>query len=571
MASNRVDEPATETPAGAPSSPLSSPTTTGGPPVAVPAPAGSSRPAPATRPARPAEPAEPDPRRWRVLPAVLVATFMSLFDIFVVNVAAPSIGADLRASDAGLELIVAGYSFTYAAGLITGGRLGDSSGRRRMFLIGMALFTVASALCGVAPSEATLIAGRLAQGLGAAAMVPQALAIINVIFPPAERARAFAYFGVTVGLGAVSGQVIGGLLVDLDIFGLGWRPIFLVNVPIGIVAMAVVWRLLAESKAARPEPLDLVGLTALAAGLGLVLVPLTLGRDEGWPVWTWLALAAGVVVLAAFGRWEARLARTGGHPIVPPAVLRTRRTIAGLLVSFGFFTFFGSFLLAATIFLQDGQHRSPLNAGLVFGPLGVAFALSSMAARGLVARYGPRTLTVGAAISFTGLAVLLAMVATEGVGVPTGELMPPLLAIGVGNGLIVPALVAAVLAGAPADVSGAVSGLLTTTQQASAALGVAGVGTVFFAAADRGGPADGLVAALVFDLVGIAIAGAGTLLLPRGAAAPVVATVGSVGTVGTVEAAGALAATTIGASGSRDWAVDVPTQLSAGTDLPARL
>ncbi|WP_007517287.1 MFS transporter [Pseudofrankia saprophytica] len=534
MASNKVDEPATETPAGAPSSPLSSPSTASRAPVAVPAPAGAAGPA---RSARPGEPAEPDPRRWRVLPAILVATFMSLFDVFVVNVAAPSIGGDLRASDAGLELIVAGYSFTYAAGLITGGRLGDRSGRRRMFLIGMGVFTAASALCGVAPSEATLIIGRLAQGIGAAAMVPQALAIINVIFPASERPRAFAFFGVTIGLGAVSGQVIGGLLVDADLFGLAWRPIFLVNVPIGIVAMAVVWRLLAESKAARPEPLDLIGLSALATGLGLVLVPLTLGRDEGWPLWTWVALAASVLVLAAFGRWEVRLARTGGHPIVPPAVLRTRRTIAGLLVSFGFFTFLGSFLLAATIFLQEGQHRSPLNAGLVFGPLGVAFALSSMAARGLVARYGPRTLTVGALISTAGLIGMLALVAAEGTGIPTAQLMPPLLAVGTGNGLVIPALVAAVLAGAPADVSGAVSGLLTTTQQASSALGVAGMGTVFFAVADRGGLADAMIAALVFDLVGIAIAGVGTLLLPRGAAAPALAVSGSLGTMGTVEAA----------------------------------
>jgi EmrB/QacA subfamily drug resistance transporter len=534
MVSNRVDEAAAGTPVSvlAPAATLSAASTTNASPAGLPA---------------------PDPRRWRVLPAVLVATFMSLFDIFVVNVAAPSIGADLKTSNAGLELIVAGYSFAYAAGLITGGRLGDRSGRRRMFLAGMAVFTLASALCGFAPNETVLIAGRLVQGAGAAAMVPQALAIINVIFPPAERARAFAFFGVTVGLGAVSGQVIGGALVDVNLFGLGWRPIFLVNVPIGIVAIGVVWRLLAESKAARPEPLDLPGLAALAAGLGLVLVPLTLGRDEGWPLWVWLTLGAGVVVLAAFGRWEVRLARTGGYPIVPPAVLRSRRTIAGLLVSFGFFVFFGSFLLAATIFLQDGQHRSPLDAGLVFGPLGVAFALSSMAARGLVARYGPRTLTVGAAISFVGLAVLLVLVMAQGVGVPTGALMPPLLAMGVGNGLIVPALVAAVLAGAPADVSGAVSGLITTTQQASAALGVAGVGTVFFSVAARDGFADGFAASIAIGLVAVAIAGVGTLLLPRGDATPVVVA--------------PRAPEPVYESG--DWAAAVPAQLSDGPEAVA--
>jgi EmrB/QacA subfamily drug resistance transporter len=564
MVSNRVGEPAATTSAPAPATTLSPLATTSAPPSTLPA---QSRAAVPAQPAPAGQAAQPDPRRWRVLPAILVATFMSLFDIFVVNVAAPSIGADLKTSNAGLELIVAGYSFAYAAGLITGGRLGDRSGRRRMFLAGMGLFTIASALCGFAPNETVLIAGRLVQGAGAAAMVPQALAIINVIFPPAERARAFAYFGVTVGLGAVSGQVIGGLLVDLNLFGLAWRPIFLVNVPIGIVAMAVVWRLLAESKAARPEPLDLAGLAALAAGLGLVLVPLTLGRDEGWPLWVWLTLGAGVVVLGAFGRWEVRLARTGGYPIVPPAVLRSRRTIAGLLVSFGFFTFFGSFLLAATIFLQDGQHRSPLDAGLVFGPLGVAFALSSMAARRLVARYGPRTLTAGAAISFVGLAALLVLVIVQGTGVPTAALMPPLLAMGVGNGLIIPALVAAVLAGAPADVSGAVSGLLTTTQQASAALGVAGVGTVFFSVSARDGLADGFVASIAIGLVAVAIAGVGTLLLPRGDAVPVVVAAGP-GRVASADAAGSPA---LAASDASDWAVAVPAQVSGGLELQAGL
>jgi EmrB/QacA subfamily drug resistance transporter len=464
-----------------------------------------------------------DPRRWRALPFVLVASFMSLFDVFVVNVAAPSIGADLHTSNAGLELIVAGYSFTYAAGMVTGGRLGDRSGRRRMFLLGMGLFTLASALCGIAPTESTLIAGRFLQGIGAAAMVPQALAIINVTFPPVERPRAFALFGVAIGLGAMSGQVVGGLLVDLDILGLGWRPIFLVNVPIGIAAMTAVWRLLGESRSASPLPLDLPGLGALTAGLGLVLVPLTLGRDEGWPVWTWAALAAGLGCLGLFGAWEARLARIGGHPIVPPAVLRSRQVTAGLLVSLGFFVFFGSFMLALTIFLQEGQHRSPLNAGLVFGPVGIAFALSSMAARRLVGTYGPRVLTAGTTLSFVAVGGMTLLVHEKGLSVTTASLIPLLVLVGIGNGLVIPALAAAVLSGTPADVSGAVSGLLATTQQFASALGVAGIGALFFAQADRGGPAAGLTASLLCDVVAVAVAIAGTLALPRVAAAAAVA------------------------------------------------
>jgi EmrB/QacA subfamily drug resistance transporter len=456
-----------------------------------------------------------NPNRWKALPIVLSATFMSLFDIFVVNVAAPSVSADLHASSATLELIVGGYSFSYAAGLVTGGRLGDRFGRRALFLAGMTIFTVASALCGLAPSGALLVAARLLQGVGAAAMVPQVLALITVSFPPHERPRALSLFGVAIGLGAVSGQVLGGVLLDLNILGLDWRPIFLVNVPIGVVALLGARRLLGESREPDPQRLDPLGLGGLTVGLGAVLVPLVLGRDEGWPAWTWASLAAGVVILGLFGAWEAHLARTGGHPIVPPAVLRARQVQAGLAANMGFFTFFGSFLLALTIYLQDGQHRSPLDAGLTFGPLGVAFALSSLAARGLVARHGPRVLTVGAGLAFAAVLGIMLLVGADGTGTPTAPLMALLVVIGVGNGLVLPSLVGAVLATAPPAQAGTIGGILATTQQFSAALGIAAIGAVFFSQTSHGGPAVGLHAALTCDLVAIGFAAAATLLLPR--------------------------------------------------------
>ncbi|OAA29579.1 drug resistance transporter, EmrB/QacA subfamily [Frankia sp. EI5c] len=460
--------------------------------------------------------ATPDPRRWRALPVILIASFMSLFDVFVVNVAAPSIETDLGASNAGLELIVGGYSFTYAAGLVTAGRLGDRFGRRRMYLIGMAVFTVASALCGLAPNEATLIGGRLLQGAGAAGMVPQVLALLTVTFPPAERARAFAFFGVTIGLGGVCGQVLGGVLLDLDIFGLGWRPIFLVNVPIGLAALVGARRLVAESRAARPEGLDPVGLGTLMLGIGLVLVPLTLGRDEGWPLWTWLALGTGLAVLVGFASWEARLARGGGHPIIPPAVVRSRPVVGGMVMSAGYFLFFGGFLLSLTIFLQVGQHRSPLNAGLMFAPLGAVFALSSLWARRLAGRYGPRVLTAGSLATMAALGGLAAVVAAEGTGVSAYELTPLLMLIGVGNGLVIPALAATVMAAAPPDISGTVSGVLTTTQQFASALGVSGGGALFFAESSRHGPDAGLLATVLVGLVSVGVALAGSLILPGG-------------------------------------------------------
>jgi EmrB/QacA subfamily drug resistance transporter len=456
-----------------------------------------------------------NPNRWRALPIILIAPFMSLFDVFVVNVAAPSISTDLHASAAMLELIVAGYSFTYAAGLVTGGRLGDRIGRKQLFLGGMALFTLASAWCGIAPSSTWLVAGRLVQGAGAAAMVPQVLALITVSFPPEERPRAFSLFGVTIGVGSVAGQVLGGVLLDLNIGGLGWRPIFLVNVPIGIAAILGARKFLGESRSAHPEKLDPIGLATLTAGLGLVLVPLVLGRDEGWPTWTWVALAAGAVAIGVFATWEARLARSGGNPIVPPAILRSRQVTAGLAANLGFFVFFGSFLLAMTVFLQEGQHRSPLDAGLTFAPLGVAFALSSLAARRLVAVYGPRVLTAGVLVSLTSLGCLTLLVGSRGAGVSSSELIPLLTAIGVGNGLALPSLVASVLATAPPDSSGAISGVLTTTQQFSSALGVAAIGGVFFSRLASAGPAAGLHAAMALELIALAVAAVATVFLPR--------------------------------------------------------
>ena len=301
-----------------------------------------------------------DPRRWRSLPIVLSATFMSLFDVFVVNVAAPSVQHELHASSATLELIVAAYSFTYAAGLVTGARLGDLVGRRRMFVVGLGLFVVASFLCGVAPSSGVLIAGPLAQGL------PQVLAMLTVSFPPAERPRAFSLFGATVGLGTVSGQILGGVLLHLNILGLGWRPIFLVNVPIGIAAIVGAYRLLPESRARVADRLDPLGVVLLSTGIGAITAPLVLGRSQHWPLWTWASFLTGAVLVTTFLWWERRLGERGGHPLLPLTLFRHRAFNVGLLVNLGFFSFFGSVLLTLTIFLQEGVHDSPLTAGLTF-------------------------------------------------------------------------------------------------------------------------------------------------------------------------------------------------------------
>ncbi len=331
------------------------------------------------------EPANPvyDPRRWKALPVVLAATFMSLFDIFVVNVAAPSIQHDLHASSSILEMVVAGYSFSYAAGLVTGARLGDLLGRRKMFTIGLGIFAVASLFAGISPDSAVLVAARLAQGFGAAAMIPQVLSLLTANFTPEERPRVFSFFGVAVGLGTVAGQILGGVLLHLDIFGWGWRPIFLINVPIGIVAILLARRLIPESRPDAADRLDPLGVVLLTGGVGALTAPLVLGQPEHWPIWTWVSFVFGSVLVAAFVWWEHRLGNEGGHPLLPLSLFEHRAFNSGLMVNFGFFAFFGSVLLTLTLFLQEGMHYSPMRAGLTFAPLGVAFALSSLKGRSL--------------------------------------------------------------------------------------------------------------------------------------------------------------------------------------------
>jgi EmrB/QacA subfamily drug resistance transporter len=473
-----------------------------------------------------------DSRRWLALPVLLSATFMSLFDVFVVNVAAPSIQHDLQASSATLQLLVAGYSFSYAAGLVTGARLGDLYGRRRLFTFGLLLFAAASLLCGVAPTAALLLAGRLAQGLGAAAMVPQVLALATVNFAPEERPRVFSLFGATVGLGTVAGQVLGGVFLNLDILGLGWRPIFLVNVPIGITAAVLARRLLPESRPPLADRLDLVGVGLLSTGIGAVIVPLVLGREVHWAGWTFASLAAGVALLAGFLAWERRLGQRGGHPLLPLELFEHRAFSIGLLVNLGFFAFFGSLLLTLTVFLQEGLHETPLRAGLTFGPLGIAFALSSLAGRRLQQRFGAATIIAGTAISLAGLVGLTLLVHWVGLSLTSLALAPVLILMGIGNGLVIPLIVSGVLQSVPGTSAGAASGVLTTTQQFSMVLGIAAVGTLFFDRIASAGIFSAMQAGLVADLGLVGLALVMTFLLPGTAAsfrgtpsAPVVADV----------------------------------------------
>jgi EmrB/QacA subfamily drug resistance transporter len=462
-----------------------------------------------------------------MLPVILSATFMALFDFFVVNVAAPSLEHDLGAGQAALELIVGGYAFTYASGMVTGGRLGDLFGYRRLFLAGMAAFTLASLLCGLAGSPGELVVARLLQGLTGAAMVPQVLALIGATFPAAERPRAMSWFGVTAGIGSIAGQVLGGLLLDADIFGLGWRVIFLLNVPVGVVALVFAMRLLPHHRATRRPRLDPLGALGVSGALALVLVPLILGREEGWPLWTWLAMAASLPVLAATLAWERRLTHRGGEPLLDLTLFRNRSFAAGLPVNVAFMSFFASFMFVLTLLMQGGLGLSPLEAGLTFMPLGVLFSVTSILGRSLVARYGLRVMTAGASISALGLVALIVELQVLGGTITPAWLLAPTGLVGLGNGLVLPTLVGAAMAGIHPRHGGAAAGVLTTTQQFASAAGVAVLGAVFFGGLgtrpSRGDFATATEAVLFLALALVLTAAALTLLLPRPEAAPTAA------------------------------------------------
>ena len=458
-----------------------------------------------------------------MLPVVLTAMFMAGFDIWAVNVAAPSLQRDLNVSDAALQLIVGGYAFMYASGMVTGGRLGDLFGYRRMFMLGVVSFAAASLLCGLAQSSGELVAARLLQGLTGAIMVPQVLALITATFPVHERSRALAWFGVTMGVGFVSGQILGGGLIQANILGLGWRSIFLVNVPVGVLALVAAAIVVPHAWAQRRPRLDPLGAVGVSLSIALALVPLTLGRDEGWPPWTWASLAAALPVLGLTLWWERRLARRDGEPLMDLPLFRDRTFSAGLVVNFGLVFFFGSFMFVLTLLLQAGLGQSPLHADIEVLPLAAAFTAMSILSPRFSARLGARSITLGASITTLGTIALAATGARYGAGLTGWDLAPATVLIGLGQGIALPSLIGAVLTHVRAERAGAAAGILTTTQQFGAASGIAVIGAVFYgalgAAPGRGTFVSAMVVAMSVNAALVAIAAAMTWLLPRRTAA----------------------------------------------------
>ncbi|MBT2335513.1 MFS transporter [Variovorax paradoxus] len=439
---------------------------------------------------------------------MLSGTFLVVLDFFIVNVALPSMQRELLASAGTLQLVVAGYGLATAAGLITGGRLGDMFGRRRMFMLGLLLFTLASAGCGLAPNAELLVAARVVQGLAGALLQPQVLAMIGLAYTGEHRARAFAAYGLTLGLGATLGQLVGGLLIHADLAGLGWRSCFLINVPIGLLALVLAPRVIPPlANSGSSSRLDLVGMLLVAAGSVAVVLPLVEGRQQAWPLWSWLCLAAALPLLAAFAMQQRRLAARGGAPLVAPALLANRRFVNGLFTTLAFYVGNASFYFVVALYLQQGLALDPLTSGMVFTSLAVGFFATSMAGARLTRRFGGKPpIALGALVLAAGHALQFANVAGwAGHSHVVAWMVPLLLMQGAGLGMVMAPLVSTVLAGLPPQHAGVASGVLSMVQQASNALGVALIGILFYGrlgdAPNAAGYASALGVALLYLMV----------------------------------------------------------------------
>ncbi len=445
-----------------------------------------------------------DGRRWITLMVILAGSFMAGMDGSIVNVAIPSMQKALSASFGAMQFVVAGYSLSYAVILITGGRLGDLYGRKRLFVLGMSGFVLTSTLCGLAFNAAFLIVARLLQGATAALLFPQILALIRVTFQDEhERNRAFGWYGVTIGLSQAAGLVLGGLLLAANLFTLTWRPLFLVNVPIGLVALMLAGPFISESKLPVRQKLDLGGVGFITLGLFCLVFPLVQGRELGWPWWIFLCLGVAVLALVGFVLYEGYVARRGGAPLLNQSLVSDFAFLRGLLMVITFFAAPGAFLLVITFYLQTGLGLAAIVAGFVTLPFALGVFCASFLAGPIKSRLGKYVLATGALTMIVGIVVCLVVLWLGG-GKPNAlELLPTLFLLGCGFGLVLSPLVNILLSSIVPAHAGAASGMIGTSMQIGLSLGVALIGLVFFGLlATRAS----YVTAFAWSLIAIAVA-----------------------------------------------------------------
>ncbi|MFF7058466.1 MFS transporter [Achromobacter spanius] len=446
------------------------------------------------------------------LAVLLSGGFITIFDLFVVNVAIPSMQSTLAASFSQINFIIAAYEMAYGVLLIAGSRLGDRHGRRRLFMLGMAGFALASALCGLAPSANSLIGARVLQGVAAAMLFPQVYALIRVSFDGQARRRAFGLMGMTLGLAAIAGQVLGGWIVHADLFGLAWRAIFLVNVPLGLLA----WRLarhIPESREPSSAAMDWPGAACVAAGLALLLLALIEGPAQHWPLWSVACAAVAVLLLLSFVRMQRGVKARGGAPLLDMGLMTQPRFAVGCLLVMLVFSTASAMFLCYAMLVQTGFGLDALTAGLIFAPASVGFVAGSMAAPRLVARFGTPAIALAALLHGGATAALMVQVRMAGADLSPWSLVPALVWLGAAQGAVNTPLVNVALGLVEDRHAGMAAGVVSTLQQVGAALGVAAAGMLFGGAlqahADASAPeryAHAFSAAMQFNVAAIAAA-----------------------------------------------------------------
>jgi EmrB/QacA subfamily drug resistance transporter len=468
--------------------------------------------------------AEADAIPWRTIAVVMAALFMAILDSFIVVVADPSIAADLHASASDVQWVLAGYQLSYAVFIITGTGLADMYGRKRIFLLGVTLFTLSSVACALSPNAASLIAARVTQGLGAALMVPQVFASVTVLVPAPARHKVYGVIGIVMGLATISGQVIGGLLIGANLFGSGWRSVFWLNVPIGIAMLLLAVRYVPETRSAATRKLDVPGVLVLSAALFLLVLPLIQGQQAGWPWWVWACLAGSAITFGSFVAIERGVERRGGDPLVPLTLFRQRSFSLGIILVLALYALIYSYYLVLSVTMQQGLDMSALGAGLVYTPAAITFFVFSMVASRIIPKYGRRVLEVGSIILAIGY-LTTALVLASGPRITPLLVIPTLMLQSVGGGLAITPALNTVLSRTKPESAGVASGVLSTAQQCGGALGVAVIGAVFFssfhpAAAGRVAAAGHAFAAASFGTFAIAvIAAAVVFMLPQRPAA----------------------------------------------------
>ena len=455
------------------------------------------------------------PRRWLAAIVLIVGALMDMIDVTIVNVALPSIRRDLHASATQLEWVVSGYMLAFAATLIIAGNLGDKFGRKRLFLSGAALFGLASLAAGLSGSGAELITARVVQGAAAAAMAPQVLATFRVIFGRAERGKAFGIYGAMLGFASAIGLVLGGLLTGANLFGWEWRSVFYVNVPVAVAALIAGARFVPETKDPGARRPFVAGAVLLAGSLVAIVYPLLEGRQLGWPAWVWPLMAAGVAGLVVLGLIEARRTSTTVAPLLRAGLFRVPAFAAGMGIQLAFFAGMQGFFIAFALWLQAGQHFSPLKAGLTAVAFSVGSFIAAPVAVPLAQKAGRRILAGGAVLMVAGIGGVALAAPHVGLNGSPWPIVPGLVVAGAGLALLVIPLVNVVLAAVPAEVAGGASGLFSTAQQLGGALGVALLGSVFFGYLNGHSFEAALVHTAPYAMGAFALCGVLALLLPR--------------------------------------------------------